>query len=213
MTDEDLKALFEAFKAEDDYLQETHLRAKRYWHERIFPPDPRAWLAKAEREFEAKIPLLPQELQGKFQRYAEDQLRSGRRCIQVADTEGLAMYLMMLDVNIDAVRQNINLEMAYAYSDVQSGKGSAGAAARWGDRHHQNKVIEILSEKKDELGDLLPNVDLWSELYGMLDGEGLSPLDTSGERPKDTDRICWEGNPEGLTYKTFRNRVGKFRGE
>jgi hypothetical protein len=93
----------------------------------------------------------------------------------------------------------------------QSGKGKLGALARWGNHEELNLAINQLAKKTDEWG-YTPEVKyLWSAFFALLDSNRLGPKDSSGSEILDTDKISWDGNEKGMTFKTFRNRIGEAR--
>lgn len=208
---DDMESLLAEFRNADDHMEEMRLRSKRYWREeKRYPDDPSDWLDRVAKRFEVEDRELPSGLQEKFRRYATEQVRMARHCLAAGDSEGLAVAVMLLDENINAVRWNIRLHREAVYSEIQRDKGVAGAEARWGDRDYQNKVIASLAARKDWMG-FEPIPDLWSLLFSRLDLDGMHPEDTSGAKPVESDRITWEGNSEGITYKRFRNKVGECR--
>lgn len=97
---------------------------------------------------------------------------------------------------------------------AKSDLGKLGATARWGDRDQRAEVEDIigaLARRADELGDPIPSADLWSELIAALDAMGAEPRDTSGEKVKDSDRVSWAGNADGIAFKSFKNKLSEAR--
>jgi len=97
------------------------------------------------------------------------------------------------------------------YRAIQTVKAQAGAAARFPTHSEIRDIIAALARRTDELDDPLPASDLWPDFYSALDKAGLRPDDSSGERVHDDDRMTWDGNDQGMTYKTFRNRISAAR--
>ncbi|NPU91910.1 MAG: hypothetical protein HPY82_08345 [Gammaproteobacteria bacterium] len=100
---------------------------------------------------------------------------------------------------------------------LSSEGGKAGADVRWGNRWGEDdavlRIISALAECKGDWGAPLCSSDLWSMFYNKLDENQLSPNDKSGCTVKDDDVMAWGGNPEGMTFKTFKNKISIARGE
>ncbi|WP_334079117.1 hypothetical protein [Microbulbifer sp. M83] len=202
----ELEAFIAELEAENDYKEEMRLKAKRYKQ----PKDPNAWLNRIEAIYRNELPKLPPELFDEFNRLSASQLKLARHCLKTEDSDELAVTIMLLYENLKIVRDNIQLSRAFHYSASQREKGREGAKARWGNRTELDLAITALANKQDHWGPL-PTAELWPLLYAMLDDKGLNPNDTSREKPKNKDKITWDGYPKGITYKTFTNQISARR--
>lgn len=90
------------------------------------------------------------------------------------------------------------------YRDTQREKSREAVTARWGNRETVSNIIASLAAHRDELGDPTPARDLWPLLHAALDEAGLSPV-------QDDDRTTWDGSRDGMTLRTFTNRISKTR--
>ncbi|MCW8125772.1 hypothetical protein [Microbulbifer halophilus] len=205
----EIETLMAEFKAEDEYIEEIQLRAKRYWRERKWPQNPEAWLRKAEVQIPNDITRLPPNLREEFEMLFRTQLRHAKHCLANGDADGLTVAIMLLDTNCETVRTNIRLHREASYSALQSDKGDKGAQARWGNRGELNKKIKELAQRQDDWGSL-PTAELWPLLYAWLDENRLNPSETTG-KTTDKSRIIWDGNPSGISYKTFKNQISAHR--
>jgi len=93
----------------------------------------------------------------------------------------------------------------------QKQKSPKAVAKRWEGQVSVDHIIVRLASLRDELGDPLPVKELWSEFYSRLEEEGLKPCDTSGAEVHNNDQMFWESNSEGMTFKTFQNKIGEIR--
>lgn len=101
-------------------------------------------------------------------------------------------------------------------SEKRSDAGKKGAEARWQDRDPEvnervQLILAALAMEEDSLGDPIPTAELWTEFFGRLDAEGLGPREEGFPGPTDKSRVTWEGGGEGLSFKTFRNRLSEAR--
>lgn len=99
------------------------------------------------------------------------------------------------------------------YLKNQKEKSKKAISIRWGGGHRKkiNEIIKLLSERTDELGDLLESDDLWTEFLGELDQVGLNPQDDRMTEVNDKSWVKWDGNLTKMTFKTFKNNLSKYR--
>lgn len=132
------------------------------------------------------------------------------RAKSAADVHSLLTLIksFMDDVSVDDY-QALKLKLR----NHQSNAGKAGMKARWGNRNSEDvdSILDTLAVRKDELGDNLPAKDLWGSFYSYLDAKRLCPEDSSGEEITNADRMTWDDNDEGISFKTFSNKISEIR--
>lgn len=120
------------------------------------------------------------------------------------DAAHMAQMIMRTSESIMALPY---VERAIAYSDAQSEKGKAGAAARWSGREGISEIICSLAMDRDALGDDVPPSELWPELYAALDLKGLNPRETGD--PLENAVIQYDGGT--IKYGAFKRQIGRAR--
>ena len=109
------------------------------------------------------------------------------------------------------MRQYLEAELRqYVEAVRQSEKGKKGASKRWGNpesREFYLQLIATLAMSQDQMGPISP-ADLWPLFFSELDNAGMGPKETN-----DGKHMAWEDNPDGISFKTFSNRISVVRGE
>lgn len=116
--DEELEKLKAWVEAENDYMQERELRAKRL----LMPADPAAWLDKLEVILARELPRLPDEVRAEFMTLTESQIEGARLAIKHSQ-DRLPTLIGLLHDNLEIIRSNIDLKTA---GETRRGKSTGG---------------------------------------------------------------------------------------
>lgn len=96
--------------------------------------------------------------------------------------------------------------------------GKKGAEKRWrgiglsdSDNGVRN-IIAALAIKIDGWGGYLTSKELWPEFYSKLDEAGLNPKEDGRPNIDDGSWIIWDGHPNHMTFRVFKNKLSIARG-
>lgn len=95
--------------------------------------------------------------------------------------------------------------------------GKKGAKKRWGgdslsgSEGEVRNIIAALAIKNGEWGGHLTSKELWPEFYSKLDEAGLNPKDDAGPDIDDDSWVKWDGRPNGMTFRVFKNKLSAAR--
>jgi len=153
------------------------------------------------------IGWLPIQIRKSYLEIFDDLTPKAHEALNKGNEQEVKRLLGLMMDNRDRVNLNILVRM----HKRQAASGAKGAEGRWPSERPDEEIIKQLASKLDQLGDPLPAKDLWCDFHSCLDEKGLHPHDTSGANVKDTDRMTWSGNSNGLTFKTFKNLLSRNR--
>lgn len=132
---------------------------------------------------------------------AETHLNSG-------DRDNLKVTVLTIIKNFERLHYNVNKSFGDGYRNAQSERGKTGALTRWSkeDAEEQcRKCIKLLARDKDA-----EPAELWPQLQGDLDREGLAPQEPEPHLKGDDQYYLYADNSK-ITYSTFRKLINRSR--
>lgn len=144
-------------------------------------------------------------------RYTTTLLREAMGLLEPSNEAALKNTLFRIKLVFDAAGTEKLQSKGIAYGEAQKKKSKIALDARWSGKQILSVVLPGLARRVDELGDPLPAKELWGEFYSQLEMNKLNPRDLSGPKVKDTDRITWRGDKDGIAYGRFKTRISECR--